>query len=135
MCELGFVGAPYALYLKGDLSEKELSTYKLCLYILGDGRKNVLTAGGERLEKEGAFTALELVSALSNAGGHVYSRGNIVYANSRYLALTATAEGEIRLSMPKECRLKAFTDGKEYFGKEFSFPMIKNQTELFEVVE
>ena len=87
------------------------------------------------MEKEGGFTAEEIRSVLQKAGGHVFSEGNIVYANSRFVCVTAAKEGEVKLTMPKHCKIQAFTDGKRYEGKEFSFRFAYNQTELFKVIE
>lgn len=134
---LGTVGAPHDIYELSDLGKIDESQYKVYLYMLSKDskdRKNVLVCKGERLEKSGCFTAEEISAFLQKARGHVFSEGNIVYANSRFVALTATKEGEVKLRMPKACRLKAFTDGKIYEGKEFTFSLQYNQTELFEVI-
>lgn len=135
---LGFVGAPHDIYLVDDLEKIDQTQYKARLYMLSQDskeRKNVLTCKGARLEKTGCFTAEEISSFLQKAGGHVFSEGNIVYANSRFVSLTATKEGTVKLCMPKATKLKAFTDGKIYEGQEFTFFFAYNQTELFEVIE
>ena len=137
LVELGFVGAPYDMYSIQD-AERIKSQYKTLLYIAptkGNFRGNVLVANGERAEGGDGFTAEEIRSVLQKAGGHVFSEGNIVYANTRFVCVTAAKEGEVRLSMPKHCKLQAFTDGKIYEGQEFSFLFAYNQTELFEVLE
>ena len=136
LVKLGFVGAPYDMYSIQD-AERIKSQYKTLLYIAptkGDFRGNVLVASGEKVEKEGVFTAEEIRSVLRKAGGHVFSEGNIVYANNRFVCLTAANEGEVKLTMPKTCKIRAFTDGKIYEGKEFSFRFSCNQTELFEIL-
>ena len=134
---LGMLGAPHDIYEISDLEKINKAQYKAHLYMLSkdSGRKNVLACEDVRLEKEGSFTAEEISAFLQKAGGHVFSEGNIVYANSRFVALTATKEGEIKLCMPKATKLKAFTDGRIYEGQEFTFVFAYNQTELFEVIE
>ena len=137
LVELGFVGAPYDMYSIQD-AERIKSQYKTLLYIAptkGDFRGNVLVVNGEKVKKEGVFTAGKIRSILQKAGGHVFSKGNIVYANDRFVCVTAAKEGKVKLTMPKRCKIQAFTDGKIYEGKEFSFPFAYNQTELFEVIE
>ncbi len=138
LVQLGVVGAPHDIYLTSDLDKIDKAQYKAYLHLTSpesEGRKNILISGDKRQEKTGCFTAEEIALFLQKAGGHVFSEGNIVYANSRFVALTATKEGEVKLAMPKACRLKAFSDGKIYEGKEFSFSFAYNQTELFEVIE
>lgn len=137
LVELGFVGAPYDTYSIQD-AERIKSQYKTLLYIAptkGGFRGNVLVANGEKAEGEEGFTAEEIRSVLQKAGGHVFSEGNIVYAPPRFVCVTAAKEGEVRLTMQRDCKLQAFTDGKMYEGKEFSFRFAYNQTELFEVIE
>ncbi len=138
LVQLGFVGAPHDIYLISDLDKIDKAQYKAYLYLTSaesEGRKNVLISDGQRQEKAGCFTAEEISTFLTKAGGHVFSEGNIVYANARFVALTATKEGEVKLAMPKTCKLKAFTDGKIYEGEKFTFYLTYNQTELFEVIE
>lgn len=135
---LGFVGASHDIYEIGDFEKIDKTQYKAYLYLLSKDskdRNNVLICRGERLEKSGCFTAEEISSFLQKAGGHIFSEGNIVYANDRFVSLTATRKGEVKLCTPKACKLKAFTDGKIYEGKEFVFSLAYNQTELFEVIE
>ncbi len=132
---LGFVGTPYALYLAQDGASLAQFGGKATLKILCEKGKNTLLYGDASLEKDTAFTPEELAEQLRAAGVHIYSEGNIVYANARFVALTATSDGRQTLTMPSECKLQAFTDGKIYKGKEFTFEMSINQTELFEVLE
>ena len=137
LIELGFAGAPYDMYHTKDESYAK-ENYKALLYLAPsteEDRGNVLVAGGERIKKEGMFTAQEVGAFLQNAGVHIYSAGNLVYANDRFVCLTAEKEGEVKLTMPKVCKLKAFTDGKVYEGQEFNFRFAYNQTELFEVID
>ena len=138
LVQLGFVGAPHDIYLTTDFDKIDKTQYKAYLYMLSkdsEKRANVLVCNGERIEKEGGFTAEEVALFLRKAGGHVFSEGNIVYANARFVSLTATKAGEVKLAVPKTCKLKAFSDASVYEGKEFAFSFAYNQTELFEVVE
>lgn len=137
LVELGFVGAPYDMYhTKDKVYAKD--NYKALLYLAPSTEKergNVLVANGERTRKDGMFTAQEVASLLQKAGGHVFSEGNIVYANNRFVCLTATKEGRAKLTMPKACKMRGFLSGEIYEGKEFTFHFAYNQTELFEVIE
>lgn len=133
LIELGFVGAAYDMYQKSD-EPKIKDKYKVLLYLAKDGA-NELAYAGECIRKEGMFTAQEVSSVLQKAGGQVFSEGNIVYANDRFVCVTAAQAGEVKLTMPKACKLRGFLDGKIYEGKEFVFTFAYNQSELFEVIE
>ena len=138
LVELGFVGAPYDLYLSSDLDKIDEKKYKTTLRILPVDilqRINLLQNQETEIGKKGKISAGEIAVALRKAGTHVFSEGNIVYANSRFVCVTATKNGVLKLSMPTDCKIKAFTDGKLYKGKEFSFNFQTNQTELFEIIE
>ena len=80
------------------------------------------------------FAAAEIGNYLQGVGVHIYSGGNIVYANSKFVSVTAKVGGRVEMKLPFSCKIKAFTDGKEYQGKDFVFDMESNQTELFEVM-
>ena len=136
--EIGYLGAPYDLYLAGDMSDEQKAEYDAVLYI-ADGKNSnkgntLVLKNGERIESEVSFTADELRGRLQGVDVHIYSAGNIVYANARYVAITAKVGGRIALNMPYVCKIKVFTDGREYTGKDFVFDMESNQTELFEIV-
>jgi len=133
LVELGFVGAPYDMYHLCDESFAK-ENYKTLLY-LAKGGVNALVCNGERIEKGETFTAEEVRFALQKAKGHIYSEGNIVYANERFVCVTAAKEGKVKLTMPSVCKLLAFTDGKIYEGKEFIFDFAYNQTELFLITD
>lgn len=89
---------------------------------------------GERVESDERFSSDELRAHLQTVGTHIYSGGNIVYANARFVALTAKDGGRVLLTMPFVCVIKAFSSGAEYEGKDFAFDMQSNQTELFEII-
>ena len=137
--ELGYLGTPYDLYLAGDVTEVQKEKYDGVLYIAdvkNPHKGNTLVLKhGVRIEKESAFGANELRVLLQDVGVHIYSGGNIVYANAKFVAITAKVGGRVALSLPFACKIKAFTDGKEYQGKDFVFDMESNQTELFEIIE
>ena len=138
LVELGFVGAPYDMYHTQDEAFAK-ENCKALLYLAPsnlEGRGNFLVGKNtEGVRKEGKFTAQEVAACLKNAGGHIYSEGNLIYANNQFVCVTAEKEGEVALTMPKACKLKGFLDGKIYEGKEFTFHFAYNQTELFEVIE
>lgn len=135
LVELGFVGAPYDMY---DVKDEEFAkgNYKALLYLAPPTQRgNLLVSSEENRGKEGVFTAGEVGAFLQKAGGHIYSEGNLVYVNDRFVCVTAEKEGEIKLTMPNACKLRGFLDGKVYEGKEFTFHFAYNQTELFEILE
>ena len=135
--ELGFVGAPYDIYHINDV-EKIKDSYKALLYLTpskGSFKGNILLSKRERIEKKSKFMAQELAEFLRQENVHVYSEGNIVYANARFVCLTATKKGKVNLMMPNECKLKSFTVGAIYEGKAFLFEMECNQTLLLEIIE
>lgn len=132
---LGGTGAPYDIYLLDDESKIPENKYKVKLYILPKGQQNALVYSGETLKTDDVFSASTIADALKKAGGHVFSEGNIVYANTGFVSVTATQAGNVTLKLPKEQKLLAFTTGKEYVGKEFTFDFAENQTELFKVIQ
>jgi len=137
LVELGFVGVSYDMYHSCD-EEWAKTHYKTLLYIAPTKygvKGNLLLSNSEKIEKNGLFSAAEIAAILRKADTHVFSEGNIVYANSRFVCLTAAKQGKVQLSMPTACKIRAFTDGKEYEGTEFVFDMEENQTELFEIEE
>lgn len=137
--EIGYLGAPYDLYLATDMTDSQKAAYDGILYIADtkNQRKGntLVLKNGARIERESAFTAEDLGRCLQSVGVHIYSAGNIVYANAKFVAITAKVGGRVALKLPFACKIKAFTDGKEYQGKEFVFEMESNQTELFEMIE
>ncbi len=139
MEEIGYLGAPYDLYLAGDFTTEQKAKYDGVLYLADQTSptkgNTLILRDGRRVESENSFTAGELQGYLQGVGVHIYSGGNIVYANSKFVAVTAKVGGRISLNMPFVCKIKAFTDGKEYRGKDFVFDMESNQTELFEIIE
>ena len=138
LVELGFVGAPYDIYLSTDEEKLDRNKYKTILRLLPTDllqRVNVLENQRDNMAKQDKFSAAEVAAELRKQGTHVFSEGNIVYANSRFVCLTAVKDGEIKLVMPNHCKLQAFTDGKTYQGKEFAFDFKVNQTELFEIIQ
>ncbi len=139
LAELGYLGAPYDLYLRSDMTEEQREKYGAVLYLADKNNPHkgntLFLRNGVRVEKDGAFGMDELRTHLQTVGVHIYSDENVVYANARFVSITAKVGGRVALNMPFACKIKAFTDGKEYKGKDFIFDMERNQTELFEIVE
>ena len=52
-----------------------------------------------------------LLDEAKAAGVFVYSPGNIVYANDKYIAVTATKDGEVRLNTRNNGMLEDVIDG------------------------
>ena len=137
LVELGFLGFPYDIYHIADV-EKIKHSYKALLYLAPsqeDFKGNILLSNDDKIESRGKFSAQEIRAFLLKHNTHVWSESNIVYANERFVCVTATKEGEVKLVMPKACTIRAFTSGVTYIGKEFVFDFEYNQTELFEVIE
>ena len=136
--ELGYLGAPYDLYLACAMTAEVQARYDGVLYLADQESKSkgntLVLKNGERVESDERFSSDELRAHLQTVGTHIYSGGNIVYANARFVALTAKDGGRVLLTMPFVCVIKAFSSGAEYEGKDFAFDMQSNQTELFEII-
>ncbi len=140
LAELGFVGTNYDIYLrKGKV--RALPGYKLTVYLspyFDDGTKgNIMCYGKDRTVKETMLTYQEVSEKLRTQNGHVYSEGNIVYANEKYVCLTASKKGKVELIMPNACKIKGFLSKEVYEGNngKFVFDWEEGQTELFEILE
>ncbi len=137
LVELGVTGIPYDIYHVTDVKRIK-EQYKALLYLTPsteDFKGNIFVSNDDKISKQGKFTAEEIREFLVKHNTHVWSEDNIVYANERFVCVTATKEGEVQLVMPKACKIKAFTSGEIYTGEKFVFVFEYNQTELFEVIE
>ena len=156
---LSFAGAPYDLYLKGDAVVSVLQKYKCVIYLAPfaltaqdekdikaldeRGISVVLTAkaydiAGERVyAPRKVLNEEELRVYYERAGVHTYiEKTGLVFANERFICITAADDGEYELRMPCDCQLS------EVFGQEryqthdckIVLSMQRNETKLFTVV-
>ncbi len=177
---LGFVGAPYDIYLFSDLEKADFSDYKTLIFIsalqitdkqaeriekLKSGGRSLMFSGltglysknfdrilgmsstEETVEKEFKdyrivysseenFSAEQIRNALKTAGGHIYSEmGDIVYANERYIVLTATNSGKRRLYLPSGKRAEIVINKKDFIvkGNEIEIETDIEETVIFEI--
>ena len=60
----------------------------------------------------------------------------MVYANERYLSVTAATDDVVKIKMPFGCKLKSFVDEKVYDVSDgkIEFNVKRNKTLLFEIL-
>lgn len=178
---LGFVGAPYDIYLFSDLEETDFSNYKTLIFVsalhitdkqaeqiekLKSSGRSLMFSGFTGLYSENYdkilgigsaeesveqefnnyrvlynsgqnFSAEQIRNALKKSGGHIYSEmGDIVYANERYIVLTATDSGKRRLFLPNGKRAKTVINKKDFIvkGNEIEIETDIEETVIFEII-
>ncbi len=150
---LGFLGAPYDLLLRQNLKTDSLEKYKAVIFLapsptnenaalidgLRTGGKTVMVSGDEFKKfsgEEKAYTELQLQSAISESCAFIYSAGNIVYANGKYLSITARCDGTLTVNMPFDCELVDCISGKTLKTEEKRVVLCaeENQTFLWEIL-
>lgn len=149
---LGYLGAPYDFLLLQGLKAEDLSNYKEVLFLapaptkeniafakeVERTGKKVYVSGDETGAFGGAkreFGEEELQKSAADSGVHIYSAGNIVYANEKYISLTARRTGEVVLAMPKPCVLTDCVSGKKLRADDGTvrLSMEENETFLWEI--
>ena len=155
---LGDAGAPYDLYLKGDFLAEDLKKYKCVLYLaplertqkdrdilsqLEEAGITVILTGkeygisGKNLHSvQNSLSEEELRVYYQKAGVHIYlDKTGLLYANERFVCITAAEEGEYTLTMPKDCTLYGVFDKENYRtqSRAVKIPFRKNQSKLFVV--
>ncbi len=120
LIELGFLGAPYDLLLLDRLDEADTARYKLFLLLSPDENSDayircrtllrhrpgtVRVAGAGRDADAPIYAGAALWQMAEDAGVHLYAKGHIVYANNRWLAITAAHDGDLCLRLPAGQRL------------------------------
>lgn len=148
---LGYIGAPYELLVSGALDVCDLERYKIVLFTapvvtekfrrLADGLKRdgkTIIATGDGGQSEQFLTTnddIKISESIKNAGAHIYSAGNIVYANEKYLSVTARNDGFLTIDMPQECKLTDCISQKEYWteNRRITVDAQANSTFLFEI--
>ena len=141
LCQLGFVGAPYDLYLKSCVTDNQLKDYKLVIYpapnelnsrdlevicSLSNHNKIVLIGGKQfDISHKNVYNEPCLVntqalkSYCEKANVHTYVKNNaVIYKSERHICITAPNEGEYELNFPHECALTSFTSGKKVLTKD-----------------
>lgn len=155
---LGDAGAPYDLYLKGEFSAEDLKDYKCVLYLapfeISDKDKEVISCLSEngitvvctgkpytlvgknvQVSKE-VLLESALRTLYAKAGVHTYlDKTGLLYANGRFVCVTASEDGEYTLTMPNDCTLTDVFGGERYItvNKKVCIVIQKNQSILFEV--
>lgn len=131
--ELGFLGAPYELYLKSQVLYENLKNYKIVIYTCPNAFD---TNGAElikKLERSGTkvlftgnnplnasnfeseiYDRKQLFNLANECGVHVFSYGNIVYANDRFISVTATKTGVVEITTPNDCEFYSVAEGESY---------------------
>ena len=156
MCEVGFVGAPYDLYLKSMVNSKDLSRYKLVIYVapyelsaydidllntlsssgntvLITGRKYVVN-GENLINTYDCVNATDLKSYCEMAGVHLYANTKaVIYKSEHHICITAPKDSDYELSFKRDCVLTSFISGKKIKteNKKITITLKEQQSELF----
>ncbi len=154
---LSNAGAPYDLLLKGDFSVDELSRYKCVIYLaplkitgvdnsiisclLKDGKTVIVT--GKKTENSQTeifyndfLSETDLRKVYKQAAVHVYTdKTSLIFANQRYVAITAAFDDVYELELPENHTLISVFDEEKYItlNKKIKLKLKKGQCELFEI--
>ncbi len=150
LVELGFLGAPYDSLLINDVKESDIDNYKLVIFLSPDSESEKYKQLEGYIKKTGVpmlktcqtadgitnFDRTSFAEEARKHGVHLYSEGNIVYVNERYIAVTAVKSGEVSLSLMSGQAVRNLltgeilpsTDGKITFNAKF------NDCLLFEIL-
>jgi hypothetical protein len=156
MCELGFSGAPYDMYLKSTLKNEDLTRYKLVVYIspyevtsydvdfmksLIKNKKVVLLTGRKYIDNAenlinvpNCVSANELKKYFKQAGVHIYSdESAVIYKSPRHICITATKDSDYVINLKSDCTLTSFITGKKIKteNKKAKITLKYQQSELF----
>ncbi len=125
LIELGYLGAPYDLLLLDRVRPEDVEKYKMFICLspdqsaaaydslkqrLASSGKRLLVTGNGNTGEQPFYDKNTLLKEAEAAGVFIYSFGNIVYANDKYIAVTATEAGEISLSLPFDGVLEDLID-------------------------
>lgn len=153
---LSLSGAPYELHLLDKFTYEDAKKYKLILFGCPINFTNTQLKFIDKLRKEGkvvyALSDVEnkyefglpkeieleqIQEVFDKAGVHSYSFNNVVYANKKYVSVTAHEDGEVVLTMPFDCELKLFNSKKTYKTKDKKvvFKLKKNDTKFLEIIK
>ena len=142
LLELGSIGAPHDLYLKGLVSKEQLESYKLVLYIapyeltLDDNELiKALSNSGKLVVTSVAVDKLQ--EYCKQAEVHIYSdKTSVVYANNQYLCILAAKDDSYTLAMQQDCALQCFLTDEIYYTKDKKLTMSlrKNESKFFRIL-
>ncbi len=150
LIELGYLGAPYDNLLLDDVRPEDFKKYKLFIFTCPDtesekykmlksqiqavGRKVLVTGLGEGVVQQ--FSRSDLADSAKSVGVRLYSFGNIVYANEKYIAVTAASSGEVTVAVPDGKALRNALTGEllTVIDGKVSFSAELNDCCLFEIV-
>lgn len=143
LLQLGSVGAPHDVYLKGMVSKEQLQGYKLVLYLAPYELSLEDCEIIQTLSKSGVNVLTEVAADklreyCIQSGVHLYSdKENVVYANNQYICILAAEEGEHTLVMKKDCVLQSFLTGEIYRtqDKKLTLSLCKNESRLFKIIQ
>lgn len=151
LIELGFIGAPYDLYLKNLVNPLTLSKYKFVFFIapyeIEEKDKLIIKQLQESnivVEVTGESNSCRCIDRqyirelCKKSGVHLFiEKDLIVYNNDKFLCVTAPETGVYNIKMKKDCILKEFATGGNFSTKgcKLSINIEKNQTILFEIIE
>lgn len=149
---LGYMGAPYDLLLSNHSRLCDFARYKVVIFTapvmteefkrladaLKQDGKTVIITSNDKTYAETFETTLDdsKISEIASAAGvHIYSAGNIVYANEKYVCVTARKDGRLSVSMPYHCTLVDCITQEEYRTVDGAIDLEaeSNQTFLFEI--
>lgn len=141
MILLGHIGCPYDLCLLDDLPQIPRDAYDLWIcpaaaldlraagdpvigaltalagsgaHVFLSGRQTRVTEGTHlSLSRASAFGAETVAEALDEAGIHRWTRdGSLVFTDGRLLCVTAVSDGEHRIILPRDARLRNVLTGE-----------------------
>lgn len=150
---LGYIGAPYDLFDCEFISMCDLKRYKsivFCSPVMTPQLRNIFTelkAAGKTVIITGVddsecnslpglpLSDSDMFSLIANSGVHIYSKSSIVYANSKYLSVTACKDGSLEINMQNDCNLVDCITKKRYYttNKVVLLEAESNQSFLFEI--
>ncbi len=155
MISFGYLGTPYDLLISDNLKSADLKRYKTVIFtapVITDKFKklvNSLKKKGKTVIITGKYSEnIDMCSAeitlddskifnlVNNSGAHIYSAGNIVYANEKYLSVTARHDGTLSINMPYNCELIDCITKEKLKTVDCSVLLEAklNQTFLFEII-
>ena len=119
---LGFLGAPYDIYLIDDYSRVQ-SHYKACIFLAPADTDALLRAvedAGTRariLRGDPKNIAIDDIRTFCRSCGvHIFCAGDVVYACGSYLFLHTAYDGEHNISLPQGMHLTELFTGEPYRG-------------------
>ena len=101
--------------------------------------KTVLVSGDETGRYGGVagrYGEEEMQEYLTSGGVHIYCAGNIVYANEKYISVTARKDGTLLVKMPHDCEFADCITQEKYrtVDRAIALEAESNQTFLFEII-